>query len=181
MGHTRRTETEPEKQLWEQLDKVNAGMLGIEGAHAHMQPMAHQSDKQGHARLWFFASRSSDLVREIGDGRHAHFCLVGKNHDYHACLMGDLSECRDRSQVDEYWNEHVGAWWTSKTDPDIALLAFDLLDVAIWASTKNPIRYAWEIETAQGSEKEPDLGARAHVDFTRPFGAPGREQSGKRN
>ena len=28
MGHTRKTEEAPEKQLWEQLDKVRAGMLG---------------------------------------------------------------------------------------------------------------------------------------------------------
>jgi hypothetical protein len=41
MGHTRRTEEQPEQQLWEQLDKVRAGMLGIEGSHSHMQPMAH--------------------------------------------------------------------------------------------------------------------------------------------
>lgn len=136
MGHTRRTEQEPEKQLWEQLDKVRAGMLGIEGSHSHMQPMAHQADKDGHAKLWFFTSRSSDLFREMGDGRHAHFCLVGKDQDYHACLMGELSESRDRSKIDAYWNDHVAAWWTSKNDPGIALLEFDLLDAAIWASRK---------------------------------------------
>lgn len=181
MGHTRRTETEPEKQLWEQLEKTRAGMLGIEGSHAHMQPMAHQADKDGHARLWFFTSRSSDLYRELGDGRHAHFCLIGKDQDYHACLMGELSESHERSRIDEYWNDNVGAWWSSKDDPDIALLEFDLLDAAIWASTKNPIRYLWEIETAKGSDKEPDLGARAHVDFTKPPGASGREESGKRH
>ena len=180
MGHTRKTEQEPEKQLWEQLDKVRAGMLGIEGSYNHMQPMAHQADQDGHAKLWFFTSRSSDLFKEMGDGRHAHFCLVGKDQDYHACLMGELSESRDRSKVDAYWNDHVAAWWTSKSDPDIALLEFDLLDAAIWASTKNPIRYAWEIQSAKGSPKEPDLGARAHLDFTQPQGAAGREESGKR-
>ncbi len=146
MGHTRKTEQEPEKQLWEQLDKVRAGMLGIEGSHNHMQPMAHQADQDGHA-----------------------------------CLMGELSESRDRSKVDAYWNDHVAAWWTSKSDPDIALLEFDLLDAAIWASTKKPIRYAWEIQSAKDSPKEPDLGARAHLDFTQPRDAPGREESGKRN
>jgi general stress protein 26 len=181
MGHTQRTEKEPEKQLWDQLDKVRAGMLGIEGSHAHMQPMAHQADKDGAAKLWFFTSRSSDLFREMGDGHHAHFCVVGKDQDYHACLMGDLVACSDRSKIDEYWNDHVAAWWTSKNDPDIALLEFDLLDAAIWASTKNPIRYAWEIATAKDSPKEPDLGARAHVDFTQPKGSAAREHSDKRN
>jgi general stress protein 26 len=181
MGHTRKTEEQPEKQLWEQLDKVRAGMLGIEGSHSHMQPMAHQADKDGRARLWFFTSRESDLFRELGDGHHAHFCVIGKEQDYHACLMGDLHENRDRAKIDEYWNDHVAAWWSSKNDPDIALLEFDLLDAAIWASTKNPIRYAWEIQAAKDSEKEPDLGARAHVDFTAAKGSPAREESTKRH
>ena len=53
------------------------------------------------------------------------------------------------------------------------------MDAAIWASTRNPIRYAWEIQTAKNSDKEPDVGARAHVDFTQPKGSPAREESGK--
>lgn len=181
MGHTRKTEEHPEKQLWEQLDKVHAGMLGIEGSHSHMQPMAHMADKDGQARLWFFTSRSGDLYKELGDGAHTHFCVIGKGQDYHACLMGNLSENRDRGKIEQYWNDNVAAWWSSRTDPDIALLAFDLLDAAIWASTRNPIRYAWEIQAAKNSNKEPDLGARAHLDFTQPKGSAMREDAGKRH
>lgn len=181
MGHTRKTEEQPEQQLWEQLDKVRAGMMGIEGSHSHMQPMAHQADKDGAARLWFFTSRSGDLFREMGSGSHAHFCLISKDQDYHACLMGDLTENRDSAKIDAYWNDHVAAWFKGKNDPDMALLEFDLLDAAIWASTKNPIRYAWEIQAAKNSGKEPDLGARARVDFTQPAGSSAREDGGKRH
>lgn len=156
-------------------------MLGIEGSHARMQPMSHQADTDGGAKLWFFTSRSSDLLREMGDGRHAHFCVVGKDHDHSACLMGDLAVCGDRSKIGEYWNDRVAAWWMSKNDPDIALLEFDLLDATISASTRNPIRYAWEIQVAKDPAKEPGLGARAHVDFTQPKGSPAREGGDKRH
>jgi general stress protein 26 len=181
MGHTRKAEEQPEKQLWEQLDKVRAGMLGIEGSHSHMQPMAHMADKDDAARLWFFTSRSGDLYREMGSGAHAHFCVVGKHQDYHACLMGDLTENRDRGKLETYWNDAVAAWWSSKDDPDIALLEFHLLDAAIWASTRNPVRFAWEIQAAKNSEREPDLGARAHVDFTQAPESARREESGKQH
>ena len=181
MGHTRRTEEQPEQQLWEQLDKVRAGMLGIEGSHSHMQPMAHMADKDGAARLWFFTSRSGDLFHEIGPGSHAHFCVVGKDQDYHACLMGDLSENRDRGKIEQYWSDVVASWFKGKDDPDIVLLEFDLLDAAIWASTRNPIKFAWEVQTSKNSDKEPDVGARAHVDFTQPKGSPAREGSDKRH
>jgi general stress protein 26 len=156
-------------------------MLGIEGSHSHMQPMAHMADKDGAPRLWFFTSRSGDLFKELADGAHAHFCVIGKSQDYHACLMGDLNPNHDSARIDEYWNDMAGAWWSGKDDPDIALLEFDLIDAAIWASTKNPVRFAWEIQTAKNSKKEPDVGARAHVDFTAPKGASGREESGKRH
>lgn len=180
MGETRKTEEQPENQLWEQLGKVRAGMLGIEGSRSHMQPMAHMADKDGAARLWFFTSRSGDLFREMAAGAHAHFCVVGKHQDYHACLMGALNENRDPARIDAYWNDMVAAWWPSKNDPDIALIEFDLLDAAIWASTRNPIRFAWEIQTSKNSTKEPDVGARAHLDFTVPKGSSQREDSGKR-
>jgi general stress protein 26 len=180
MGHTDETEKQPEKQLWEQLGKVHAGMLGIEGSHSHMQPMGHMADKDGAPRLWFFTSRSGDLFRELGAGSHAHFCVVGKAQDYHACLMGDLNQNHDQDKIDRYWNDVAGAWFNGKDDPDIALLEFNLLDAAIWASTKNPVRFAWEIQAAKDSPKEPDVGARAHVDFTQPRGSNGREDLTKR-
>jgi general stress protein 26 len=168
MGHTRRTDEEPEKQLWEQLDHVRAGMLGIEGSHAHMQPMAHLADKDGDAQLWFFASRSSDLYKQLGEGARAHFCTVGKGQDYHACLTGRLVENRERGRIEQYWSDGVAAWFDDQSDPDLALLEFDLLDAAIWASTRNPIKLAWELRRARDSSREPDIGARAHLNFAPP-------------
>ncbi len=179
MSKVRKTEEHPEEQLWNELKQVHAGMLGIAGSHSHMQPMGHLADHDN-ARLYFFTSRSGDLFREMGGGSHAHFCVVGKKQDYHACLMGDLHESRDRAKIDELWNDMAAAWWNSKDDPDVALLEFDLIDAAIWASTRNPVKFAWEIERAKNSEREPDLGARAHVDFSEPPGSARREESGKR-
>ena len=101
--------------------------------------------------------------------------MIGKAQDYHACLMGELNENRDRGKIDQYWNDMVGAWFKGKDDPDMVLLEFDLLDAAIWASTRNPIKMAWEVKRSQNSDHEPDVGARAHVDFTK-----GASESGKR-
>jgi general stress protein 26 len=179
MSKVKKTEEHPEEQLWRELKHVNAGMIGIQGSHSHMQPMAHMCDQDG-AKLWFFTGRSGDFFKEAGSGSRAHFCLVGKKHDYHACLSGELRESRDRSKIDEFWNDMAAAWWKGKDDPDLALLEFDLEDAAIWASTRNPIKFAWEIQRAKSSDHGPDIGARAHVDFTEPEGSPTREMTGKR-
>lgn len=177
MGHTAKTEKHPEKQLWEEMKNVHAGMLGVEGSHQHMQPMGHMADPDN-GKIWFFTGKDSDLYKDIGQGARAHFCVIGKGQDYHACLSGELSENTSQAKKDELFNDMAKAWWKSASDPDLALLEFDLEDAAIWASTKNPIRFAWEIQKAKHSDKDPDLGARAHIDFDAPPGS--REHTGKR-
>ncbi len=174
MGEVKKTEKHPEDQLWHELKHTRAGMMGIEGSHSHMQPMAHMIDREGQ-RLWFFTSKSGDLFREMGGGHHAHFCLINKDQNFHACLMGDLHENRDPAKVEEYWSDMVAAWFKGKDDPDMALLEFDLLDAAIWASTRNPIKLAFEVQHAAHSNDEPDIGSRVHVDFKT-----GSAESGKR-
>jgi general stress protein 26 len=164
MSKASRTADHPEEQLWHELKHSRAGMLGIEGSKNHMQPMTPMLDHDN-ARLWFFTSRRSDLLREVGAGAHAHFCIIGKKQDYHACVMGNLVENKDRAKIDEYWNDAVGAWFNGKSDPDMTLLQFDLIDAAIWASTANPITFAWEIERSKNSAREPNLGVRAEVGF----------------
>ena len=179
MSKVSKTEREPEEQLWKELSHVRAGMLGIEGSHSHMQPMAHMIDEDND-RIYFFTSRKGDLFDEMGAGSHAHFCVIGKSQAYHACLMGDLRERRDPAKINELWNDMTGAWFKGKDDPDLALLEFDLIDAAIWASTQNPVKLAFEVQRAKNSEREPDVGARAHVDFEAAKGSASREESGKR-
>jgi general stress protein 26 len=159
-----RAEDHPEEQLWNELDHVRAGMLGIKGSHSHMQPMGHMVDREN-AKLWFFTSKSGDLFKDMGQGSHAHFCVIGKSQAYHACLMGDLRESNDHAKIEELWSDMTGAWFKGQDDPDLALLSFDLIDAAIWASTQNPAKFACEIQKAKHSDHEPDVGARAHGNF----------------
>lgn len=165
MSKTQEAKEHPEEQLWRELKHVRAGMLGVEGSTDHLQPMTHFIDQEN-ARLWFFVSRSADIVKETGTGAHAHFCMISKGQDYHACIMGNLSENTDRAKIDEYWNDVVAAWYNGKDDPEVTLLRFDLVDAAIWASTRNPIKFAWEVQQAKDSAKEPDVGTRTKVEFS---------------
>lgn len=164
MSKTKEAEKHPREQLWKELRHVRAGMLGVEGSHSHMQPMAPMADEEK-GRIWFLTSRGGDLVTDVGNGARAHFCVIGKHQDYHACLAGELRQSADADKIAELWNDWAAAWWSGPSDPDIALLEFDLEDAAIWASTRNPVKIAWEIERAQHSDREPNIGTRAHVDF----------------
>lgn len=157
---------DPEALLWKELDQVHAGMLGIEGSHQHLQPMAHQVDK-ARRRLWFFTKSDSDLVEALTPGAKAHFTITSKAQDFHACMMGSLREEMDRQALDDHWSPHIAAWFEGgKDDPKLTMLALDLEHARIWASTKSTLAYGWEIAKANANkEATPNVGVRADVTF----------------
>lgn len=166
MVDTKMTVEHPEKQFWDELDKVHAVMLGLEGMPDHMQPMAPFGDPAGE-RIWFFSRKSSDLVDKIGAGTVAHMTLVGKHHDYHACTSGRIARSGDVSAVEKYWNPVVAAWYEhGKDDPDLALLEYVLEDGAVWGSSNSSLKFSWEIAKANiKDEAEPHIGERNHLHF----------------
>jgi Uncharacterized stress protein (general stress protein 26) len=157
---------QPERQLWDEIDHVPAGMLGVEGK-GHMQPMAAQVDAATNT-IWFFTKIDAPIVAHVGSGARAHFCVVGKNHDYHACLGGRLTvEPAAREKIDEYWNAVVAAWYENgKEDPKLTMLALRLDDAEIWASTGSAMKFGWEIAKANyDAEKMPDVGVKREIRF----------------
>ncbi|QLF71184.1 pyridoxamine 5'-phosphate oxidase family protein [Peteryoungia desertarenae] len=156
----------PIEQLWDEIDDVHAGMLGIEGSSSHLQPMAPFTDRKTNT-IWFFTKKDSDLVQELKPGKRGMFCIIGKDHDYHACLSGALEERLDKEKVDRYWSATVEAWYhEGKSDPNLTLLALHLDDGSIWASTGSALKFGWEIAKANMNDnKEPDVGVHRRVTF----------------
>jgi general stress protein 26 len=156
---------DPEALLWRELDKLHAGMLGVEGSGQHMQPMAHHLDREGR-RLWFLTKRDTDLVQALHPGAVAHFVIVSKAQDFHACMSGPLEVRQDRAKLDEIWSPVSGAWFEGgKDDPELVMLALELRSAAIWASTANTLAFAWEIAKANATQSMPDVGVRNEVEF----------------
>lgn len=168
MADTQRTATDPKGQLFDELDATLAGMLGLPGSGQHHQPMTHRLDREASA-LVFITSRDTDLSRAIGQGREADYVLVGRNHDLHASLRGDIRPDADPARLDEFWTKADAAWFEDgQRDPDVMLLRMDLADAAVWTSTGSTIRYGLEMLRARLSrEHKPDLGEMAVVDFRR--------------
>lgn len=166
MSNLTRAREHPKEQLFDEIDRIHAGMLGIEGSHMHMQPMAPQLDRQT-ATIWFFTKTDAEIVEAITPGARAHFCVVGKDHDYHACVAGRISVRKDPAKIDEYWSSVIEAWFDhGKQDPQLTMLALEIEDAEIWASTGSKLKFGWEIAKANlNPDDEPDVGVKAHVTF----------------
>ncbi len=157
---------QPAKLLWDELRDVHAGMLGVANSGDHMQPMAPQLDHATNT-IWFFTRRDSDLLKSVGHGAQAHFCVVGKNHDFHACLTGALRENKDAGKVEQFWGTVVAAWYEGRDDPNMTMMEFQLDNAMIWASVGNPITFGWEIAKANLGDSEPKVGVTAKIEFNR--------------
>lgn len=164
MADLDRARTEAEAQLWDVLDQTRAGMLGVEGSGQHMQPMTPLLDREGEA-IWFLTHRNTDLVRAVGQGGRAHFCVIGEDHDYHACLSGALTQVMDRDRLEEFWSPGIAAWFSGKDDPELSMLRMQLSDASIWASTSGALTVGWEYAKANVVGGEPDVSVRTSIRF----------------
>jgi general stress protein 26 len=163
MADISKTKSDPLQQLWDVLGDVHAGMLGVEDSGQHMQPMAPFIEKETNS-IWFFTRTDSDLINAARTGNRAHFCVISKDHDYHACLAGAIDEVKSREHIDKYWSAPVAAWFEGgKDDPSLTMLQLKLDDVAIWASTNSTLKFGWEIAKANLTGKEPDLGYHTQI------------------
>jgi general stress protein 26 len=165
MADLKQARDDAKTQLFDEIDDIHAGMLGVSGSGMHMQPMAPQLDRETNT-IWFFTKKSTDLAGTIGPGSTAHFCVVGKDHDYHACLAGPIRIDLDPEKRDHYWNSVVEAWFDGgKDDPDLTMLALTIDDATIWASTDSKLKFGWEIAKANLSDDEPEVGVTRHLRF----------------
>ena len=168
MADIKRTQDDATGQLFDELDRVRAGMLGIRGADDHMQPMSHFADRDARA-LYFITASDTDLVKAIGNGADARFALTGKDHDFYAGLQGPIRVSNDSAKLDELWSNVAAAWFEGgRDDPRVTLLEMPIAEAAVWSSTGNPVSFAWEIARSNMNEEHtPDVGVHKVIDFRR--------------
>ena len=127
------TESEIEAKFWKALKSDRTLMLGLVGIDdGRSQPMTAQLDGE-HGPIWFFAARSSDLVRAIGQRHRAVAHFAAKGHHIFASLHGQLVLDNDRATIDRLWNRFVAAWFEGgKDDPELQMLRFEPDDAHAW-------------------------------------------------
>lgn len=148
-----------ETQLWTQLGRTRAGMLWIEGAGQHPQPMTHFVDQEGGC-LWFITASDTDLVTALGHGATGRFTIVSDKRDYHAGLIGALQVVVDDDKLADLWSMAVAAWFEKGIeDPKVTLLRFVPREAAVWASEASVLVGIKMIRAAMSEGiSQPDVG-----------------------
>jgi len=128
------TPKELRDQFWDALKSDMTMMLGLNGVdEGHARPMTALIEGKQNGPIWFFASKESELVRDLPRARGATASFVSKGHDLYACVHGTLVLDNDRAVIDRLWNARIAAWYEGgKDDPKLALLRLDTSHAEIW-------------------------------------------------
>lgn len=154
-------------RMWDEIEDVKTGMLGVVASGQHLQPMTAFVDRDAGA-LWFITASDTDLVRAVGAGAEARYTTGGKNGDFWVDATGHLSVSHDRDKLDALWNAFAAAWFEGGRDsPKVTLLRLDLHEAAIWTADASKIGFMWEIAKANMGDKaaKPDVGDHVVVEF----------------
>lgn len=168
MADLSKFETEPKLQLINELKGARCVMLGSPNASEHMQPMAPQIDKQtiktveegGASVIYFFSDNRSDLGRAVLDNPGAHVMATHIGGDYQACVEGAIYPVANApALIERFWNPVAASWYPGgKDDAKMLMLKFVPLTAGVWASTGNPLKFAYETAKANLTDTLPDVG-----------------------
>ena len=128
-------EAEIEAKFWKALKSDMTVMLGLTGVEEdHSQPMTAQlMDGRENGPIWFFTSKDTNLVRELGPRHQAFLSFSAKDHDLFASVHGELIVDNDRATLDKLWNRFVAAWFPGgKDDPKLQLIRFEPVRGQVW-------------------------------------------------
>ncbi len=152
---------ELESKFWESIENSPFVMLGLKGS-GFTRPMTVQTDDD--RNIYFFASRSEELVKGLSESRQAVASYSSNGHDFFASMEGELVPDNDRSKIDQLWNPLIAAWYDKgKNDPDLVLLRFDADRADVWdAGTASALKTAWFKLTGRDPAQQMD-DSRAEV------------------
>jgi len=139
-GQEAAPEIELKKLFWEELNDSPFVMLGLQDVEdSRTRPMTAQvdvpegCDKDDGGEIYFFASKSESLVKQIGSGHRAVATYAGKGHKLFAHIHGNLVTCDDRTVIERLWNPIIASWYKDGIDdPDLALVRLDTDSANIW-------------------------------------------------
>ncbi|HUG46478.1 MAG TPA: pyridoxamine 5'-phosphate oxidase family protein [Sphingomicrobium sp.] len=150
-----------ESKFWDFLEESPFVMLGLKGS-GFTRPMTAQIDKD--RQIYFFASRSDELVTGLAHSTDAIATYASKGHDFFASMKGVLVVNNDREKIDRLWSVMISAWYEQgKDDPDLVLLRFDTDRADVWeAGTGSAVKAAW-LKLTGRDPKEQSQEDRAQV------------------
>lgn len=155
--------TQTVDHIWSLIKPIKVGMLQtIENESINARPMHNiQDDFEG--SLWFFTQADSGKNKEIANHQLVSVSYADADKGNFVHLNGKAYIVKDRSKIDQYWNQFVSLWFPEgKESSNVSLIRIDVHHIEYWES-HNKLSQVFEMAKAKMTNERPDLGTNETV------------------
>ena len=153
------TETDHDK-LWSLIKDIRFGMFTHRHASGlmHSQPLTTQNKNMDESnRLYFFVSRSGELVRHIASDNNVNVAYADTGSDSYVSVSGKVLIAEDMAKKEALWTPMAKAWFPGgPTDPDVALLEVQISHAEYWDVKESKMVQIAKMLTAAVTGKPPE-------------------------
>ena len=125
-------------------------------------------EKEFDGELWFFASHSSDLVRQIENYALVNLTFSNAKDFSFLSARGFAEVIQDKEKQEELWNPFYSSWFSQGlNDPDLCLIKVVVKSVDYWKSPESKLVRLVGFAQAMisGKKHNPALGDHEHLEL----------------
>lgn len=158
----------PRAQLWDMIKDIKFAMFTTrhDNGHLHSRPMTTQNKKiDEDDRLWFFMSRKSDPVADLGQASEVNVSYADPGSDKYVSVSGVAHINNDKAKAEALWSKMNEAWFPGGVnDPDLALVEVQISHAHYWDVKESKITQLYKMAKAVFTDEPPrNLGESAEV------------------
>jgi general stress protein 26 len=154
-------------KFWDMVSDTRFGMFTARAAsgHLHSRPMTTLNGKDDRGNvLWFFMSKSSKPVLEIGSNPEVNVAYGKPESDSYVSVSGTASIVEDMAKKKAFWSPMVQAWFGSDaTNPDVALVSVAIEHAEYWNVRENKATQLFEMAKAAMTGTRPNIGEHGEI------------------
>jgi general stress protein 26 len=158
------TKIDDSAHVWDLIEKIGFCMLTTQiGKDMRARPMAAHAEPIENA-IYFLTDVASHKDDEIARRPNVCLAFADARSQKYVSISGMAQVLNDRERIAELWTTPARAWWDNPDDPSIRVLKIMPSFAEYWDSPGTIISYI-KMATAAMSDKKPDMGDNAKVNF----------------
>lgn len=161
---TRKQDTERLAKLMKKIDIAMLTTVG-KGGRLASRPLSTQSATYDGERVWFFTEGDSPKVAEIRRQPNVNVAYASKDANTYLSVAGEARISRDRSRIEQFWNDAMKAFFPKgKDDPNLVLIEVQIHTIEYWDGPGSWIGKAITFAVARVTGNDDVMGENRIVD-----------------
>jgi general stress protein 26 len=165
------TQSNARKLLWELVKDIQFAMFTTRAdGRLRSRPMTTQnSEVDERASLWFFMSRGSEAVNDIGADPVVNVAYADPGRDAYVSVSGEAAVVEDPAKKEQLWSKLAEAWFPGGAgDPDLALVEVRIEDAEYWDVKESKVTQLFKMaRAAVVSDPPTGMGEHGEVHMAR--------------